>query len=63
MGSDVCVVKTVICKDNDEMSFSTRRESVYLVLKPSWYTVATTANVYSTNHIDVATSKRTCFTH
>ena len=25
--------------------------------------IATPTNVYSTNHIDVATSKRTCFAH
>lgn len=25
--------------------------------------IATSTNVYSTNHIDVATSKRTCFAH
>ena len=25
--------------------------------------IAAPTNVYSTNHIDVATSKRTCFTH
>ena len=25
--------------------------------------IAALTNVYSTNHIDVATSKRTCFTH
>ena len=46
-----------------ELNLSATLDAKFAYSNADFVVIAAPTNVYSTNHIDVATSKRTCFAH